>query len=329
MEQLAKTIKDFGYQDISYKNMKVSDGWVVECKVDSLFTSLCHGNDILTTMNNVSNMVLKQILEKQNKKYRVKISNFSNEEYVRYFIDLHLNSLTYKAYISPKLFIILYLETKEDQEQFIKIFKNYLLNGSCLIVESLTNFVESTPKISLDEQSLYPEDFINYKINISYVKTDIETPTSEETTNTSIFKDVKVTYVKPDIEIPIQEEIKNTPLPERQQLYVTIPKSISEVNGLSSGTIFKFMMSGIYSKNSPYADHPYDVDDWERNRALLLCYPEWRKRLPEMSVISLKWSKLVHNWDTIEKLYNEDYIKYGDMAYGKGECDNYIRQLTK
>lgn len=110
-----------------------------------------------------------------------------------------------------------------------------------------------------------------------------------------------------------------------QQLYEVKPIKIEDVQGASSQTIFAFMTtSWIEHKIS---DHPWDVDGWERNRALLICYPEWKLRLKEMSNVSKYWKVLVENWETIEEKYNLDYEKYKHKAFGKGECDTYIRSL--
>lgn len=109
-----------------------------------------------------------------------------------------------------------------------------------------------------------------------------------------------------------------------QQLYTTKPVTVTEVRGLSSQTIFNFMTGSDGGRG-----HPLDVDDWERNRALLLCYPEWKVRLPEMAVLSPQWKALVTHWDTIESRYDEDYAKYHHNAFGKGACDQLIRHLLQ
>ena len=72
--------------------------------------------------------------------------------------------------------------------------------------------------------------------------------------------------------------------------------------------------------------HPRDVDDWERCRALLLFYPEWKIRLKEMACLSSPWKTLVEKWNIIEDLYTLDYIKYGNNAYRVGEADALINQ---
>jgi len=112
-----------------------------------------------------------------------------------------------------------------------------------------------------------------------------------------------------------------------KQEYSQKPLCEDDVQGSSSKTIFKFMTTNeIYIENN-YYDYAIDVDDFERNRALLLCYPEWKERLIDMSIISNRWKNLVENWDHIEELYNENYEKYGNKAYEYGECCKYIRSL--
>lgn len=112
-----------------------------------------------------------------------------------------------------------------------------------------------------------------------------------------------------------------------KQEYCSKPLSKNEVKGESSKTIFKFMTESLVESMKFY--YPRDVDDFERNRALLLQYHEWKERLIEMAIYSPKWKILVENWSTIEKLYDRDYEKYGHKAYGVGECDQYIRSLIK
>ena len=127
-----------------------------------------------------------------------------------------------------------------------------------------------------------------------------------------------------------------------KQEYDHKPLTTQEVKGASSKTIFKFMsftkeeIEEISSSDDQNRDklsfhYPMDVDDFERNRALLLWYPEWRERLDEMKVLGDEWKNLVspEAWSKIENLYDEDYAKYGNKAFGKGECCRYIRSLVR
>lgn len=109
-----------------------------------------------------------------------------------------------------------------------------------------------------------------------------------------------------------------------QQLYQDKPIELADVKGLSSQFIFAFM-TGIPCDQY----HPLDVDDWERNRALLICYPEWKSRLSEMTVVSKEWKVLIDSWDLIETKYNEDYQQFGDKAFDHGQCDQLIRSLLR
>jgi hypothetical protein len=100
-----------------------------------------------------------------------------------------------------------------------------------------------------------------------------------------------------------------------RQEYQVKPTTAEQVSGLSSRTIFYCMTLGsdhtkwpIDSwRQTPYPPyHPIDVNDWERNRALLLMYPEWRQRLDKLKVLSLEWEQLVMIWHLIEDFYNAD-----------------------
>ena len=115
-----------------------------------------------------------------------------------------------------------------------------------------------------------------------------------------------------------------------RQEYSQKPLYKKDVCGSSSKAIFKFMTTDSkYICIDEYKGlYPSDLDDFSRNRALLLWYPEWKERLIEMKVISNKWNNLVINWDNIEKLYDYDYEKYGDNCYDK-DCNSYIQLLIK
>ena len=49
--------------------------------------------------------------------------------------------------------------------------------------------------------------------------------------------------------------------------------------------------------------------------------------IDQMANLSKYWKILVENWDTIEEKYNQDYEKYGNMAYDEGELNKYIESL--
>lgn len=119
---------------------------------------------------------------------------------------------------------------------------------------------------------------------------------------------------------------KGPPSPSNnQQLYLITPTQRSQVSGESSKSIFTFMTTSEMMWKC--IDYPHDVDDWERNIALLLHHPEWRAKIHEMSVISPQWKILVENWTRIEDYYDEYYNTFGNKAFGKGKCDKLIRGL--
>lgn len=111
-----------------------------------------------------------------------------------------------------------------------------------------------------------------------------------------------------------------------KQEYTEKPENINSIRGASAQTIGYFMTNLCDTNTLSY---PHDLDDWERCRSLLLQYPEWRKRLLEMSLLLPQWEILVNNWENIEKQYNEDYEIYGGKLHKKGKCDQLIKDLLK
>lgn len=113
-----------------------------------------------------------------------------------------------------------------------------------------------------------------------------------------------------------------------QQQYAKKPTSLAQVVGASAQTLFA-VMSGLRTVlDAPTTYHPHDVDDWERCRAVLQWYPEWRADLSKMKSVH-GWIHLIDNWDTIDKLYLEDIATHGDKAYGLGKADALIRHPTQ
>jgi hypothetical protein len=112
-----------------------------------------------------------------------------------------------------------------------------------------------------------------------------------------------------------------------RQKYLTKPCYDIQIQGLSALTVWYHMTDYLYKER--YRSHPHDIDDWERIRALLLWYPEWKSRINELSSISKQWKNLVENWETIESLYENDYKEYGNKAFGNGSACQFIRKLVK
>lgn len=52
--------------------------------------------------------------------------------------------------------------------------------------------------------------------------------------------------------------------------------------------------------------HPHDPDDLGRCIRALETFPELREKLPEASLMSPEWARLIERWDEIEALYRSD-----------------------
>lgn len=85
------------------------------------------------------------------------------------------------------------------------------------------------------------------------------------------------------------------------QEYYVKPTQLITVRGASSRTIYLHMI-GKHNDSNIFA--PMDCKDYERNRALLLCYPEWLTRMNEMAKYSIHWKLLSQHWTLISELYN-------------------------
>jgi len=80
---------------------------------------------------------------------------------------------------------------------------------------------------------------------------------------------------------------------------------LSGDTGISSETILAVMtgskMGGVFR-----ADHPHDPSDFGRCYRLLNYFPEYKKRLGEVSNRYKKWKPLVDNWNELTALYVEE-----------------------
>ena len=73
-------------------------------------------------------------------------------------------------------------------------------------------------------------------------------------------------------------------------------------NGLSSECIAD-TMCGIRGDNTR---RPYDGADFGRCERLLMLYPQWRARLPEMMAVNPAWAALVPRWDEVAAAWQAD-----------------------
>jgi len=75
--------------------------------------------------------------------------------------------------------------------------------------------------------------------------------------------------------------------------------------GTSSKTIWAVMMDGVLPirKDSFDYDVPHDPDDFSRCWKLLVLFPEWRTRLPEVASQFPAWVGFVREWDKLTVMY--------------------------
>jgi len=112
---------------------------------------------------------------------------------------------------------------------------------------------------------------------------------------------------------------------------------LSEDTGRSSKTIWAVMMEVIKTPqrcNYRY-DIPNDPSDFGRCYRLLMHFPEWIKRLNEMSIIFPKWKPLIDNWNELVMLWIKENpsgkcpMLYNRMSELKEECylaDGWIKK---
>lgn len=80
--------------------------------------------------------------------------------------------------------------------------------------------------------------------------------------------------------------------------------------GASSKSIARHMMG--MDQGSLGASYPLDGGDLGRCIALLDAVPEWRSRLPEMSIHSPAWAALVTAWDELTAMHRAGSSKIYD-----------------
>ncbi len=75
---------------------------------------------------------------------------------------------------------------------------------------------------------------------------------------------------------------------------------MSDDTGTSSKTIVA-ALNGLAPLR--YADVPHDPDDFGRCYRLLLLFPEYRERLPEVARRHPKWGPMIDAWDELTSMY--------------------------
>lgn len=79
---------------------------------------------------------------------------------------------------------------------------------------------------------------------------------------------------------------------------------LSDDTGTSSKTICAVMIGARIEVRHWYEhDIPHDAGDFGRCYRLLLLFPEWRQRLPEVAQRFPKWGPMVQAWQELTALY--------------------------
>lgn len=95
--------------------------------------------------------------------------------------------------------------------------------------------------------------------------------------------------------------------------------------GTSSKTIWAVMMDAVLTsrKNSWDYSVPHDPDDFSRCWKLLVLFPEWRKRLAEVSKVFPAWVGFVREWDKLAAMY--EALLADDKYYSREMHDFMIK----
>lgn len=78
--------------------------------------------------------------------------------------------------------------------------------------------------------------------------------------------------------------------------------AMGDDKGLSSETIFAVMTGVNYNRSMT----PSDPSDFGRCYRLLQKFPQWKKRLHEVSYRYSSWKPFVENWSKLEELWEEE-----------------------
>jgi hypothetical protein len=79
--------------------------------------------------------------------------------------------------------------------------------------------------------------------------------------------------------------------------------------GISSVTIFSVLSlkhGAHVSSRLSSPGIPHDPDDFGRCHRLLLLFPDWRQRLPEVSAQYPQWAGFIEKWDILEDLWKKE-----------------------
>lgn len=96
--------------------------------------------------------------------------------------------------------------------------------------------------------------------------------------------------------------------------------------GTSSKTIWAVMV-GVDVKDTESWNWgvPLDADDFGRCYRLLVLFPQWRERLPEVAAIFPAWGPLVEHWEKLSLLYEH----WRDKVAPKVDWQNFCYFIDK
>ena len=109
-----------------------------------------------------------------------------------------------------------------------------------------------------------------------------------------------------------------------------VPKAVTPTDwllgddtGCSSETICRFMMG----KPDYSPSIPHDADDFGRCYRLLILFPQWLERLPELAQKYSCWRPMVREWDKLTAMYEKGMNNQWD---GKGweKMYEFMRKLV-
>jgi hypothetical protein len=98
--------------------------------------------------------------------------------------------------------------------------------------------------------------------------------------------------------------------------------------GISSRTIYSVMMNQVpsFPVVQGYYNVPHDPDDFGRCHRLLVLFPEWRQRLPEVVDRFPEWGPMVREWDQLTKMFTTGFNAAGSDG---GKMYKLMRQLEE
>jgi hypothetical protein len=81
--------------------------------------------------------------------------------------------------------------------------------------------------------------------------------------------------------------------------------------GTSSKTIWAVMMGAVDEKHKDSMNYgiPHDPDDFSRCYKLLVLFPEWIERLPEVAKVFPAWVGFVREWDKLAAMFKNNLKK--------------------